>query len=310
MALSMDEIFDIFSWLPAKSIIKLESCCKSFTEFPTETYFQLKQALNSLLKDDPCLVFQKTTIQAYSEKIEIHSVPGEEHCCGVPKNFLKSLQSTARILASSNGLFLCRTSARRGSHDETCNMSIFKWGKVGSSNQSLCLVRLRKNVFTAWVLEDYEAGSWVRVLKIRVKAMGVKEKDFNVTDFIVMNGDSLVFSTERKIYRYGLKGERYRRMEEICKLDWEGYNALTSYSNTLRPCGSGALSYTSRPPIEAGDCAATLPKLFEATEDDVEALSSLGIVPLISLKEHTSYISRVEVFLALFLFFLVGPLMF
>ncbi|KAI9083771.1 hypothetical protein K1719_034239 [Acacia pycnantha] len=87
--------------------------------------------------------------------------------------------------------------------DMTCKMKIYKWGKPTSSNESICLVRLRKNVFTIWVLSDYEIGKWRRVLKIRVKAMGVKEEDHvHVTTFTVMNGDRLIFATEMKIYGY------------------------------------------------------------------------------------------------------------
>ncbi|KAI9114990.1 hypothetical protein K1719_014003 [Acacia pycnantha] len=37
---------------------------------------------------------------------------------------------------------------RNGSHDFTCQMRIYKWGKSISSDESICLVRLRKNVFS------------------------------------------------------------------------------------------------------------------------------------------------------------------
>lgn len=39
---------------------------------------------------------------------------------------------------------------RQGSHDKSCCMEIFKSGKVGGSTQSICMVRLRKCVFTVW----------------------------------------------------------------------------------------------------------------------------------------------------------------
>ncbi|KAE9587391.1 hypothetical protein Lalb_Chr23g0273131 [Lupinus albus] len=39
--------------------------------------------------------------------------------------------------------------ARRGSHDLTCDMNIFKWSNLSSSMpQSNCLIRLKKFVFT------------------------------------------------------------------------------------------------------------------------------------------------------------------
>ncbi|KAI9123810.1 hypothetical protein K1719_005110 [Acacia pycnantha] len=82
--------------------------------------------------------------------------------------------------------------ARSGSHDMTCHMGIYKLWKPTSSDESICLVRLRKNVFTIWVLTDYEIGKWRRILKVRVKAIGVKEDPVIVTGFIVMNGDRLV----------------------------------------------------------------------------------------------------------------------
>ena len=69
--------------------------------------------------------------------------------------------------------------------------------------------------------------------------MGVKEEDpIIITGFIVMNGDQLIFSTEMKIYRYGLRQENFMKLEEICEYRF-GCNAtsFTAYSHTLRPCG-------------------------------------------------------------------------
>lgn len=136
--------------------------------------------------------------------------------------------------------------ARRGSHDYSCEMGLFKWGKATcSTTQSICLVRLRKSVFTIWVLTKYETSSWKRVVKVRVKAMlGLMERDPIVTGFTVLNGDLLVFATEKKkVYGYGLStNEKYRmRAEEICENRCECSKVcLTSYSNTLRACGADA----------------------------------------------------------------------
>ncbi|KAJ1407318.1 hypothetical protein SESBI_24423 [Sesbania bispinosa] len=132
--------------------------------------------------------------------------------------------------------------ARRGSHDHSCNMGIFKWGKATSSTQSICLVRLRKFVFTIWVLTKYESSSWRRILKVRVKAMGLMEKNPIVTGFIVLNGDLLVFATKKKVYGYGLTNEKYMRVEEICEHGCESRVCFTSYSNTLSTCGADAKS--------------------------------------------------------------------
>ncbi|KEH25806.1 hypothetical protein MTR_6g034615 [Medicago truncatula] len=56
-----------------------------------------------------------------------------------------------------------------------CNMGIFNWGKKRSSNNSICLVKLRNFVFTVWFLKDYESGSWKKVLKVRLRALGLNE---------------------------------------------------------------------------------------------------------------------------------------
>ncbi|KAF7827922.1 F-box protein [Senna tora] len=135
--------------------------------------------------------------------------------------------------------------ARRGSHDSSCEMGIYKWGKARNSDESICLVRLRKCVFSVWILIDYEASKWRKVLKIRVKAiLGMKEEEpIIVRGFIVMNGDYLVFATKKKVYSYGLGYENYMKLQEICdhKFDDDADKVcFTSYSDTLRLCGNGA----------------------------------------------------------------------
>ncbi|WJX53017.1 hypothetical protein P8452_39064 [Trifolium repens] len=130
--------------------------------------------------------------------------------------------------------------AQRGSDDINCNMKIFKWKKNTNSTQSICLVRLSKCVFTIWILTNYEANLWERILKIRVKAMGVMEEDPIVTGFSVSNGDLLIFATKNKIYSYGLSAsnENYMKFEEICDHGCDNQVSFTSYSNTMRSCGT------------------------------------------------------------------------
>ncbi|XP_061346562.1 uncharacterized protein LOC133292199 [Gastrolobium bilobum] len=135
--------------------------------------------------------------------------------------------------------------ARRGFDDVICNMGIFKWGKVTSSTKSICLVRLRKCVFTILALSDYESSSWRMILKVRVKAMGLMEQDPIVIGFTVLNGDLLVFATTKKVYGYGLSNENCMILEEICEHGCETRVCFTSYSNTLRTCGIDA---TALPP--------------------------------------------------------------
>ncbi|KAF7831359.1 F-box protein [Senna tora] len=132
--------------------------------------------------------------------------------------------------------------ARRGSHDSSCRMGIYKWGKVTSLNGSICLVRLRKSVFTVWVLTNYESCKWKRVIKIRVKAMGMTEEEpIDVKGFVVMNGDCLVFATRNKVYNCGLTHKSYMVVEEICEHGFDNDEVyFTSYSDTLRLPGDGA----------------------------------------------------------------------
>ncbi|XP_027335177.1 F-box protein At3g26010-like [Abrus precatorius] len=127
--------------------------------------------------------------------------------------------------------------ARKGSHDLTCDMKISKWGKVTNSCQSICLVRLRKHVFTIWILTNYESSKWKRILKVRVKAMGMNEKDPIIKGFVVLNGDLLVIATKNSVYGYGLTNEKYMIIEKICEHEYESYVHITSYSNTLCKCG-------------------------------------------------------------------------
>jgi len=128
--------------------------------------------------------------------------------------------------------------ARKGSHDLTCDMGIFKWGKATDPNQSICLVRLRKHVFTIWTLTHYETSEWRRVLKIRVKAMVKDHPIIRVKGYAVLNGDLLVFATEKKVYGCGLND---MRIQEICDHEFD-FNVLrfTSYKDTLRTFGTGA----------------------------------------------------------------------
>ncbi|KAF7844599.1 F-box protein [Senna tora] len=260
-----DEIvLEIFSWLPATAIQKFKSASDFFRTMPLEErYFVLKQSHNALLRKDPCFFLQPNSCKKYSAINEFHHFPSEKTSSGVPHNFLKFLKNypACRILASSNGspyfrpyimaytiedgesrMLRVPKEARRGSHDLSCKIGIYKWGKVKSLDDSMCLVRLRKCVFTIWVLTDYKSCKWKRVLKIRVTAMGkIEEEPIIVKGFIVMNGDCLVFATKKKVYSYGLRHENYRVVEEISEHEFDDDEVcFTCYSDTLRLCGDGA----------------------------------------------------------------------
>jgi len=130
--------------------------------------------------------------------------------------------------------------ARKGSHDQSCEMRIFKWEKTTDSDQSICLVRLRKGVFTVWVLTKYESSLWRKILRIRVKAMGVLENDHSqivVKSFIVLNGEILVFSTQKKVYLYGLSDNKIHKFRDYeCEFN---FLRFPPYTDTLRTCDIG-----------------------------------------------------------------------
>ncbi|XP_058783439.1 uncharacterized protein LOC131658123 [Vicia villosa] len=380
MTVSQEDIaYEIFSWLPAKTICKFKLTCTSFSKFSEEFPFKTKQSCNLLGMSDTCFLLQHDQIsQRYQKRIEFHHLPKQQQFSGVPNNVVTFLSRSACVLASSNGLLLCRTikddpielficnpitksyffiptpeslrkshnfssinlildcshsspddyliflfentiewssptsyicniyhgkegvwrtmennfvsggrnmkfdtpvirnetlyfisdcndyftrlspfykpyimsyncekgtstilklprEAIKGFHAE-CNMGIFSWGKVTSCNSSICLVKLRKSVFTIWILKDYK--SWQKILKVRVNALGLEEKDAHVTGFTVMNGNILVFSTEQKVYSCGLDEETFMMVEEIGSHSCGSNPHFISYSNTLRPCGT------------------------------------------------------------------------
>ena len=117
-------------------------------------------------------------------------------------------------------------------------MDIFDWGKVTSSNRSNCLVKSRKSVFTIWFLKDCKSCLWKKILKVRVNALGLEEKDTHVTGFAVLNDNILVFSTEQMIYNCGFDGETFMMVEEIGSHRCGSNPQFISYSNTLRSCGT------------------------------------------------------------------------
>ena len=131
--------------------------------------------------------------------------------------------------------------ARRGSYDISCNMRIFPWRKVNDPNQSICLVRLRKRVFTVWVLREYESSLWKKILKIRIKAMRLLESDpsdLQVKDFSLLNGEFLAFATQKKVYLYGLSDKRIHKSWDH-QIEWD-FVRFISYSDTLHPYDLGA----------------------------------------------------------------------
>ncbi|KEH37874.1 hypothetical protein MTR_2g450270 [Medicago truncatula] len=356
MEVSQDITFEIFSWLPAKSICKFKSTCNSSSEFSEETLSKTKQAHNMFGRDDTCFFILRPDqiSQSYTEIVESHSLPQDRQSSGAPKQALRFLSNSVCVLVTKSwsslptpesfqrnhsfaginlmldcslddfNVFLLENSgvwsptsytcsvyhskggvrttmknsfspggrnmefdmplfhkgclhfisdcasyfaksspfykpyimsynlengistmfklpreAIKGCHI-MCNMGIFNWGKKTSSDSSICLVKLINYVFTVWFLKDYESGSCKKVLKVRVRALRLNETNPNVRGFIVMNGNLLVFATEEKLYSYGLEGESYMMVEEICRHNYAFKPRFISYSDTLRSCGTNA----------------------------------------------------------------------
>ncbi|RDY07608.1 F-box protein, partial [Mucuna pruriens] len=367
MAMCPNELFEVFSYLPTKAIYRFKCINNSVSKLLEETYFATKQVENSIKEDDTCFFLQQVTSEMYSGKVKLFTLPGNQSSFGLSGDVLRFLSKGIKVLSSTNGLILCRSTnkipnefficnpatkswlpipspeqvqerpnanlimvllkcsnrcddysvvhfepprdwssyyackifkpkeglwktmkisfftggrnmnfntfahcngvihfisdcspyltkrsssfrpyimsyhlengtstmlrvprdARRGSHDSNCDMSIFNWGKVSTPHSSICLVRLRKSVFTIWILTDYESDRWKRILKVRTKGMGLKEKDPKITGYTVMNGDALVFATETRIYSYGLTYEKYMTVEEICENRWESNGQIS-----------------------------------------------------------------------------------
>ncbi|KAI9095307.1 hypothetical protein K1719_026341 [Acacia pycnantha] len=123
-------------------------------------------------------------------------------------------------------------------------MRIFKWGKAGSLNESLCFVTMvKRSIFTIWVLEDYESSSWSRHLTISLKDLMGLNNYSKALGFTIMNGDSLVFATSSSLYKYDLVGEKNDKKLEYISEHGFGQRVnmdFISYLPTLQPCGTGA----------------------------------------------------------------------
>ncbi|XP_054792311.1 uncharacterized protein LOC129297968 [Prosopis cineraria] len=126
-----------------------------------------------------------------------------------------------------------------------------KEARTGSHDSTAQMVRLRKNVFTVWVLTDYEVNQWRRILKIRVEAIiGLKDEEepIIVTGFTVSNGKQLIFATKMKVYGFGLSEDNYMIVEEVCEHGFESDSVcFTCYSDTLHHCGDGATIFPLLP---------------------------------------------------------------
>ncbi|KAG8381559.1 hypothetical protein BUALT_Bualt06G0134200 [Buddleja alternifolia] len=133
---------------------------------------------------------------------------------------------------------------------EGSKLGIFKWGNYPNmSLNSICLVKSMKNVFTVWVLMISDGNSyyWSRVLKMRVRAMGLAYfGDLKVVEFTVLNGSVLLFANEERIYKYNLREGINGKLEEVCEHNCGEWVQFNSFSSTLCPCGPGAIRDEAR----------------------------------------------------------------
>ncbi|PIN24441.1 hypothetical protein CDL12_02792 [Handroanthus impetiginosus] len=101
--------------------------------------------------------------------------------------------------------------AWEGAGYQCLDLRIFKWGSnPNNALNSICLVKLLDNVFTIWVLNitaDVEEKNtysyyWSRVFYMPIKGMGLSSllDDVKVTGFTVLNGEVLLFATDKKVY--------------------------------------------------------------------------------------------------------------
>ncbi|XP_021851883.1 uncharacterized protein [Spinacia oleracea] len=104
------EIYEIMSWLPAKPLYKLTTIAKSSMEFLSETPFVEKQCRNSSSRTEESLIIQEdSSLRERVKNLKFCFLHENRSYNGIPKKSIKFLARKGRIIASSNGLVLCRT---------------------------------------------------------------------------------------------------------------------------------------------------------------------------------------------------------
>ncbi|KZV32791.1 F-box protein-like [Dorcoceras hygrometricum] len=135
--------------------------------------------------------------------------------------------------------------ARKGSCYS--NLVISKWGSRSGSGDTdtICLVGLWRNKFSVWILcssTDNPCLYWRSVFHMRIKAMGLREIDqAKVAGYSVVNGRTLIFATEEKVYGYDLWDGTNGKIEELCSHGFDGADVcFHPFSSTLRCPGPDA----------------------------------------------------------------------
>ncbi|KAL2227855.1 UNVERIFIED_CONTAM: hypothetical protein Sindi_2144200 [Sesamum indicum] len=103
------ELFDIFSWLPAKSLYRLSSVCKSSKELLSDDLFIRKQFKNmQLVSDGDFFIYPQIFQRYWKGKLEFHALSSKNSSSNLPPESLDFLANQASIIASSNSLVFCR----------------------------------------------------------------------------------------------------------------------------------------------------------------------------------------------------------
>ncbi|KAL0344943.1 UNVERIFIED_CONTAM: hypothetical protein Sradi_4325600 [Sesamum radiatum] len=103
------ELFDIFSWLPAKNLYRSSSVCKSFNELLSDDFFIRKQFKNMQLVPDRDFFIYPDIVQWYRiGNVESHALSSKNSGSHPPPESLDFLANRGNVIASSNGLLCCR----------------------------------------------------------------------------------------------------------------------------------------------------------------------------------------------------------
>lgn len=95
---------------------------------------------------------------------------------------------------------------KKSFHDKSYEIDIFKWKKMTNSEQSICLMRLRKEIFPVRILTKYKTSLLKKILKIRLKVIRLLENDpsqITLKSFLILNG-KLSVMLHITMFIYGL----------------------------------------------------------------------------------------------------------
>lgn len=124
------EILEIFSQLPAKSLLKFRSACKACNDYVSDPFFVKKQNKNMQSRSDSSFFIQSKSYHRIARNLEFRVLPGEEKSEGVPDECVEFMKTTGRVLASSNGLVCCRNIGNKENMDHLlfiCNPATRSW---------------------------------------------------------------------------------------------------------------------------------------------------------------------------------------